>query len=494
MQDVKDMDIKIQARPANRAEDLARRLEKLFTEEWGGPKSALAVAYLRDTVIPDLIFCLNKNWPFLDNPTFRDILAAKLNTQFAYPPSFAEGLAGDILACAKEVLGACPAAQNHPWQPWEIIMRLFTIGCRLPEIMQKTGYPEVYLDLFRKQYLKLEEVVLSLGSPTEEQLFSHRELAGAGIHLIRFMADFRNRFKVFKNYLERLQAEQMIMDMDLALEPDCLIKLFEGLFEVEKQVNLHRFADILKGSKTAWLAGENYYTRTVAYGLLAGWPKKQIIALLECLLAGNLLVQDAGHDSVLSLSEQAARLIAPLVVPALADEVLSVMRSKARDKISRSTAVLTGKNPEIAVHLIRELVRRGDPAVVLCFKALPRRVAKKVFLQIVWACGRLGGKDAVNLLSKTILDRDSMVRVCTCQAMAQMADPSFYFSLINALDDPVAMVREQAALALGRLKMPSALKHMERILSNPSEEPQVLRAARETKALLLKEKEFKEND
>ncbi|SHE37283.1 RQC domain-containing protein [Desulforamulus putei DSM 12395] len=488
------MDIKVQPRPVNGEGDLALGLEKIFTEEWGGPKSALALAYLRDTVIPDLIYCLKKNWHFLDNPSFREILTAKLNTQFAYPPAFAEGLAGDILACAKGVLGVSPVANNHPWQPWEIILRMFTIGYRLPEIVRKTGYPEAYLDVFRKKYLKLQEIAEGLGNASEEQLLAHRELAGAGVHLIRFVADFRNRFTVFKNYYERLQAEQIIMDMELELDPDCLIKLFEGLFQVEKQLSPARFADILKGAKTAWLTGESYYTKTAGYGLLADWPRKQITTLLDRLLASNLIIHDTGHDSVLSLSEQAARLIVPLVVPALADEVQAIMRSKARDKISRSTAVLLGKNPEITVHVIRELVRRGDPAVVLCFKALQRRVPKKVFLQIVWACGQLGGKDAVNLLSKTILDRDSLVRVRTCQAMGHMADPSFYFALINALEDPVAMVREQAALALGRLKMPSALKHMERILENPAEEPQVQRAARETKTVLLKEKELRESE
>lgn len=486
------MDIKVQPRPWDEAESLALALEKTFTEEWGGPKSALALAYLRETVIPELIFCLITNWRFLDNSTFRYILAAKLNTQFAYPPTFAEGLAGDVLKDAKSVLGLSLLANNHPWQPWEIILRMFTIGYRLPEIVQKTGYPEAYLEVFKKKYLQLQEVTQVLGQTSEEQLLAHRDLAGADIQILRFMQDFRNRFQVFQNYFERLQAEQIIMDLGLDLDPDSLIHLFEGLFEVEKQVTVGRLVDILKGAKSAWLTGESFLTKTRGYGLLAHWPKKQIVMLLEHLLEANLIISDASHDQILSLSDQAARLIVPLVVPRLADEVQNTLHSKARDKISRSTAVLQGKNPEIAVHVIKELVNRGDTGVVMCFKALQRRVPKKVFLQIVWACGQLGGKDAISLLSKAILDRDSLVRVRSCQAMGYMAEQSFYFALINALEDPVALVREQAARSLAKLKMPSALKHLEQLINKIEEEPQVQRAARETKALLLKEKEQKE--
>lgn len=58
------MDIKVQPRPFDGERDLALGLEKMFTEEWGGPKSALALAYLRDTVIPDLIYCLKKKLAF----------------------------------------------------------------------------------------------------------------------------------------------------------------------------------------------------------------------------------------------------------------------------------------------------------------------------------------------------------------------------------------------------------------------------------------------
>lgn len=486
------MDIKVQPKPWDRAESLALALEKTFTEEWGGPKSALALAYLRDTVIPELVFCLITNWHFLDNQTFRQILTAKLNTQFAYPPVFAEGLAGDVLMAAKSVLGVSPLANNHPWQPWEIILRMFTIGYRLPEIAQKTGYPETYLDIFKKIYQQLQAVTQDLGQASEEVVLAHRDLAGSDIQMLRFMLDFRARFEVFHNYFERLQAEQIIMELGLEIDPDNLIRLFEGLFEIEKQVTVARLADILKGAKSAWLTGENYFTKTRGYGLLAHWPKKQIVLLLEHLLAANLIISDANHDHVLSLSEKAARLIVPLVVPRLADEVQNTLRSKARDKISRSTAVLQGKNPEIAVHVIRELVRRGDAGVVMCFKALQRRVSKKVYLQIVWACGQLGGKDAISLLSKAILDRDSLVRVRACQAMGHMADQSFYFALINALEDPVAMVREQAARSLAKLKMPSALKHLEQLINKIGEDPQVQRAARETKNILLKEKEQRE--
>lgn len=473
--------------------NLAEALEKLFIDEWGGPKNPLALAYLRGTVIPDLIHCIKKNWIFLENKTFQEILSSKLNTQFAYPPAFADGLAGEILDCAKHVLGTSPLANPHPWQPWEIILRMFTIGYGLPEIVQRTGYPEAYLNVICKRYHVLQKALELLGKPSEEQLYSFLEKNGGSLYLIRFMVDFQNRFHVCKNYYEQLHAQQIIMDVELNIDPDLLIRLFEGLFEVERMVSQERYTDLLKGAKTAWLTGESYYTKTKGYGLLHDWPKKQIVTLLDRLQECNLILQDSIHEHQLTLSEQAARLILPQVVPLLADEVQNILRSKARDKISRSTAILQGKNPEVTVHIIKELVRRQDPSVIICFKALQRRVPKKVFLQIIWACGQLGGKDAISLLCKAILDRDSLVRLRTCQAMGQMAEPSFYFCLIGALGDPEVMVREQAVRALGNLKMPSALKHLEHLINNPGEEPQVQRAARDTRLILLQEKNLEKN-
>ncbi|MEG6522111.1 HEAT repeat domain-containing protein [Desulfotomaculum sp. 1211_IL3151] len=483
------MEIKVQPRPLEDAADLATALKRLFTEEWGGPKSALALAYLRDIVIPDLISCLKKNWQLLANPTFREILCSKLNTQFAYPLVFATGLTEDILACTKRVLGVSTLPNNHPWQPWEIILRMFTIGYGIPEIAQKTGYPEAYLNVLHKKYQDFRRTVEVLGDPSEEQLLCYYGMDGNEIELIRFMYDFQGRFQACKNYYERLCAEQIIMDTELNIDPEQLITLFEGLFEVERLLNLGRYADLLKGSKTAWLTGESYYIKTKGYGLLSDWSKKQIIALLERLQENNLILVDSSQEPVLNISEQAARLIVPRVVPGLADEVQNILRSKARDKISRSTAVLQGKNPEVTVHIIQELVRRGDTGVIICFKALQRRVPKKIFLELIWACGQLGGKDSVSLLCKTILDRDSLVRLKTCQAMGNIAEPSFYFALINVLDDTVDEVREQAVIALGKLKMPSAVKHLERLINNPGETPQVQREARNIRAILIRLRE-----
>lgn len=488
------LEIKVQPRPLDDAADLAAALERLFTEEWGGPRSALALVYLREIVIPDLIICLKKNWQLLANPTFREILCSKLNTQFAYPLVFATGLTEDILACTERVLGVSPLPNNHPWQPWEIILRMLTIGNEVPEIIQRTGYPEAYLNGINKRYQEFRRTVDLLGNPSQEQLLSFYGMDGTEIELIRFMYDFYSRFQVDKNYYERLFAEQIIMDTELNIDPELLISLFEGLFEVERLLSLGRYADLLKGSKTAWLTGESYYTKTKGYGLLSDWSRKQIIALLERLQEYNLILVDSSQESVLNLSEQAARLIVPRVVPGLADEVQDILRSKARDKISRSTAVLQGKNPEVTVHIIQELVRRGDTGVVICFKALQRRVPKKIFLELIWACGQLGGKDAVSLLSKTILDRDSLVRLKTCQAMGNIAEPSFYFALINVLDDTEDEVREQAVIALGKLKMPSAIKHFERLINNPGEVPQVQRAARNARAMLISQKEKVKNE
>ncbi|HWJ04051.1 MAG TPA: HEAT repeat domain-containing protein, partial [Verrucomicrobiae bacterium] len=53
-------------------------LTNVLLEEWGGPRSPLALQYIQGTIIPDLVSSFAKNADLLLNPTFTEIIAFKL--------------------------------------------------------------------------------------------------------------------------------------------------------------------------------------------------------------------------------------------------------------------------------------------------------------------------------------------------------------------------------------------------------------------------------
>nr|WP_238480780.1 HEAT repeat domain-containing protein [Desulforadius tongensis] len=449
---------------------LQQELEKLFIEEWGGPRSELALVYLRQNVIPRLVSCIITNHHYLENNTFLDILANKLNTEFAYPPAFAEGLSADVVNTAIKVLGRHETPQNHPWHPWEVILRMLTIGKSINDIVEKTCFSESYIEVFRKKYLNFSKAAQGEGEWSDD--FARLpELGGYGSQLIRFMEDFRRRFKVFKNYYARLQAEQVIFDLELPVDAGRLLRLLEGMYHLEG-----RFT---RGEMIRLLTEKTGRAVNQCSGMLADRDKGEVTELIDKLIENHWLVSSGGSDTKLFLAPKGARLVVPVLAPRLAGEIMEILRSNKSSRISCAAELLMGKNPEVVVHVIKQLVQQQDPVVPVLFKALFHKVSKPVLLEIIAGCGELGGNTAAELLTGALQHRDSMVRVKACQSIGKLGDRSFYFHLIGALQDKVPLVRENAVKALGMLGMQPAVSHLEKVMNNPEESPSVRHGARE---------------
>ncbi|MEG6615552.1 HEAT repeat domain-containing protein [Peptococcaceae bacterium 1198_IL3148] len=433
---------------------LFQGLECLFLDEWGGPRSELAINYLRQNVIPQLINCLLINHRYLENNTFIDILTNKLNTEFAYPLTFAEGLAPDVTKVAIKILGQHQDRQSHPWKPWEDVLRMITVGHTIKDIADKTAFSESYIESFRKRYVNFANLAEGLNADFDYYA-KLPQLKSYGNQLLRFMVDFNSRFKVFKNYYARLQAEQVIFDFELPLNVDELLQFLEGMYYNDKQFNREKLINQLAASKEMG---------TGLSGLFSNRQHWQIKNIIDELIENHLLVQINNGDGKLSLSSKAAMLIVPIISPRLAQEILDLLNSRDSDRISRSIALVIGKNSSVAVHVIKQLTASKDPVVILFFKALHRRVSKPVLLEIISACAEFGGNDVVGLITKALQHRDSIVRVKACQAIEKLADKAYYFYLIAALHDDVPIVREHVVKALAALNMPSAIRHLEEML------------------------------
>ena len=462
-------------------EKLKRQMETLFTQEWGGPRSDLALNYLREHTIPRLLQVIIRNHRFLENRTFIDILTNKLNTEFGYPITFAEGLARDIVSTALKVLGKHPFPQNHIYQPWEIILRMLTIGLSIKEISDKTGFSESYIETFRLKYINFYKIAQHTKSGAEYFL-TLSELSGYGSHLIRFFVDFKNRFSVFNNYLARLHAEQIIFDLSLPLDADNLLRLLEEIYKYDGQLSKDELiCHFVNRCKI------NLNTNGV---LRCPQKGDHVKVIIDNLLANNLLIETGGIKSRLSLSPRAGSLAAVILAPKLADEIISLLRSGRGDRAKQAEKLLLNKNREVVVQVIKELVQKKDANVLVLFKMLYHKVNKTVLLEIIAGCGELGDSGANIILTKSLQNRDSMVRVKACQAIKKLADKSYYFQLIKTLQDPVPLVREHAIHALGALGVSSAIRHLKKIIENQQESLPVQQAAREvsTKLELQKSK------
>ena len=132
---------------------LEKHLEAVIVLDWGGPRSPIALRFVKDTIIPDLVHCLSTNSDLLANVSFEEIMAWKLQTQFAYPRAAVAELAHDLLQPALRL--AKVAQITDPKEPWRRIFRLWVGGESLPNIVEKTGYPLDYLDLL---LLRLKKV------------------------------------------------------------------------------------------------------------------------------------------------------------------------------------------------------------------------------------------------------------------------------------------------------------------------------------------------
>lgn len=167
-----------------KALSLSRSLGTVFLEEWGGPRSPLALQYLHEVVIPDLVACFHANADLLANPTFWEIVEWKLKTQFAYPPAAASGLAADLLKAA--LRGSDIGQVTDSKEPWRRIFRLWVSGESLPNISERTGYPLGYLDVLLFRFKKLREFVAGRHLDLPDCL-QHAELREYGRELLSFL-------------------------------------------------------------------------------------------------------------------------------------------------------------------------------------------------------------------------------------------------------------------------------------------------------------------
>ncbi len=431
-----------------KAQDLSRSLGTVLLVEWGGPRSPLALQYLHEVVIPDLVQCFRNNGDLLQNPTFLEVVAWKLRTQFAYPLATASGTAADLLKAAS---GANELLQvTDPKEPWRRIFRLWVSGESLPNIAERLGYPLDYLDLLLLRLKKVRRFVAGRGISLLDCL-QNEELREFGWEQLSFLYQFNASSSGEPLYQERLILEQVIYDLGIPLEVSDLISLLEVVHANEGRLEKVTLAVALRE----------------AYGQGQAFSLRERPTLLPGILRGLITLHWLQENKAgkMTLSERSARTIAGFLLPKLSAQLADFL---ALDDIAGARQFLLHQNPEVLIKILDWVAREAKPAqAVDLMTGIFKQVNRRVDLYLLEVLGRL--EQAFSFACDCLEERDSLLRSKACQALGQLGNAAGIKPLLGMLRDPVSGVREDAAAALGRLGAEAAAQELERLAQDYAE-------------------------
>lgn len=447
---------------------VSRTLSSVLLEEWGGPRSPLALSYLQNIIIPSVVNCLAKNADLLLNPTFADIIAWKLKSQYAYPQAVVDSLTADIL---KAVLKISRLPQNcDPQEPWRRILRLHVAGKSLPDVEKETGYPLAYLNLLLIRLSKLRKYLDQTGASYRECL-ANPELQEYGAEQLSFLYQFHQALATEPLYKEKLILEQVSVELGVPWLASDLVELLTIVHAQEGSLDEEALISVLreKGWKENLLHPDTSFPS----------PVDSLSAIIEGLTALEFLRRSGSGE--LFLTERGATTIASFLVP----ELLEQLKIAGQENHEQARQILLGLNPEVLLPVLKGITESFSPDVALpLLKALYKQVNRRIDLYLVTAWAKYEG--ALDLLITGLGDNDSLIRAKACEALGNPGNLEAVISLIQLLGDPVAKVREMAAQALGEIGSPEGFEALSRVSEDHYESPNVRGQAREALRKILK--------
>lgn len=441
----------------DQAQQLNQSLTAVFLEDWGGPRSPLALQYIHEKIIPDLLHCFRYNADLVQNATFLEIISWKLKTQFAYPNPAVAPLAADLLKVAQ---GIVQIPQNiDPKEPWRRIFRLWVSDESLPNIADRTGYPLDYLDLLLLRLKKLRNFMSGHRVSLLECL-QNGELKEYGFEQLSFLYQFQSSLLSEPLYRERLVFEQVIFDLGLPLEVSDLVTVLEVVHAHEGKLDEDSLINALKEVTmpgSAAEGGKAYLFSETLKGLISlYWVQKS-------------------KSGKLSLSEKGAQTMAAFLIPRLTERLTEFI--KANDYAS-AREILMEQNPEILVRLIDRLVMEVNPDQSLeLLSGIFKLVNRRIDLHILGSLGKV--TPALDFLLNALTEKDSLVRAKASEALGQLGRSEAIPKLRKILRDEVSGVREMAVQALGLLNAKDVIEDLEQIAGDYAEAMAVREKARE---------------
>lgn len=445
--------------------DLASLTESLATvllEEWGGPRSPLALKYINETVIPDLVYCFCNNADLLNNPTFAEIIQWKLKNQFANPSAVVVDLANDLLKPAQKIINRPQI--TDPKEPWRRIFRLWMSGESLTNIAERTGYPLDYLDLLVLRVKKLK----AFTGYTRASLFEcqqNPELREFGFEQLSFLYQFQTAVTGEPLYKERLILEQVIWDLRIPLKVPDLVTLLEIIHTYEGTIDEDSLNLVMCGTAGLWRSGNG----------TSG--EDQRVNLFSCAIDGLISLHYIQKNKAgkLTLSEKSARTMAGYLLPKLGEQLKMAISNHDFEGVK---TMLLSQNQEVLIRLIDWTSREFNQEQAFeVLSSIYQKESRRVDIYLLKVFANF--PTAFNLLMKGLVDNDSLIRASSCKALGRIGNSGANFSLIQLLKDPVVGVKEMAAQALGEMGDVSAIKELSRVTEDYGESINVRERARQ---------------
>lgn len=441
--------------------DLTESLTAVLLEEWGGPRSPLALKYIKETVIPDLVYCFSNNADLLTNPTFAEVIQWKLKNQFANPSAVVVDLAKDLLLPAQRIINRPQI--SDPKEPWRRIFRLWICDESLPNIAERIGYPLDYLDLLVLRLKKLK-VFTSNNRVTFLECQQNAELREFGFEQLSFLYQFQTSVAGEPLFKERLRLEQVIWDLGLPLQVSDLVTLLEIIHTHEGKLDEAALLSAMGG----------------ATGINGPVPRSSVADrrnnLFSCVVDGLISMHYIQKNKAgkLTLSEKSAQTMANFLLPKIGEQLKKAI---SINDFELTQGILLEQNQEILIKLIdwTLLELNQEPAFQL-LKGIFKKVSRRVDIYLIKVFANFSS--AYDLLMKCLSDNDSLIRASSCEALGHLGNKEAAFSLIQLLRDPVAGVKEMAAQALGDLGALAAVKELLRVVEDYGESVNVRERAR----------------
>ncbi|TGE38182.1 HEAT repeat domain-containing protein [Desulfosporosinus fructosivorans] len=445
----------------NDLSSLTESLAAVLLEEWGGPRSPLALKYINETIIPDLVYCFCNNTDLLTNSTFAEIIQWKLKNQFANPSAVVVDLAKDLLKPAQRIINRPQI--TDPKEPWRRIFRLWIGEESLPNIAEKTGYPLDYLDLLVLRLKKLKAFTANTRASLLE-CQQNTELREFGFEQLSFLYQFQTSVAGEPLYKERLILEQVIWDLGMPLLVPDLVNLLELIHTHEGELDENSLSSSMSEVAGIWGSG---------IGASVGDRRGN---LFSCVIDGLISLHYIQKNKAgkLTLSEKSAQTIAGYLLPKLGEQLKRAIAIHDSELASR---ILLSQNEAVLLHLIDWTLRElNQEPTFEALSGIYKKVSRRVDLYLLKVFANF--PIAFDLLMKCLSDNDSLVRARACESLGQIGNKAAVFSLIQLLRDPVVGVKEMAAQALGEMAAVPAVKELVRVAEDYGESINVRERAR----------------
>lgn len=440
---------------------LTESLATVLLEEWGGPRSPLALKYINETIIPDLVHCFCNNADLLTNTTFAEIIQWKLKNQFANPSAVVVDLAKDLLEPAQRIINRPQI--TDPKEPWRRIFRLWIGDESLPNIADRTGYPLDYLDLLVLRLKKLKAFTVNTRASLLE-CQQYTELRELGFEQLSFLYQFQAAVTGEPLYKERLILEQVIWDLGMPLQVQDLVALLEIIHTHEGDMDEYELVSAMSEAAGMWGAG---------IGASGG---DQRVNLFSCVIDGLISLHYIQKNKAgkLTLSEKSARTIAGYLLPKLGEQL---KRAIAIRDIKLAEGILLGQNEEVLIRLIDWTVRElNQDQAFEVLNGIYQKVSRRVDIYVLKVFANF--PLTFDFLIKCLANNDSLIRARACESLGHIGNKVAIFSLIQLLRDPVVGVREMTAQALGDMGAVAAVKELSRVAEDYGESINVRERAR----------------